>query len=60
MKLILNCITGKLDFIGMTSTEIDAYLKLDQTTPQTVINGTPQFNKGIAIKENEWVLLDGV
>jgi len=36
------------------------YLKLDQTTPQTVVNGAPQFNKGVTIKENEWVYLDGV
>ena len=27
----------------------DRYLKLDQTTPQTVINGKPIFDDGIAI-----------
>ena len=36
-----------------------AVLKLDQTTPQTVENGTPTFAKGIIIKADEWVYLDG-
>lgn len=32
--------------IGLTDTR---YLKIDQTTPQTVINGFPLFNSGIAL-----------
>jgi hypothetical protein len=55
----LNPITGKLDLIGMTPTEIEAYLKLDQTTPQNVINGAPQFDEGIVIKAAKRLYLDG-
>ena len=35
-------------------------LHLDQTTPQTVISGAPQFNEGITIKENKRIYLDGI
>lgn len=35
-------------------------LHRDQTTPQTVVNGAPQFNVGIKIKENQWIYLDGL
>ena len=59
MQIKLNPLTGKFDIVGMTDAEIAAYLKLDQTTPQTVINGAPQFNEAIVIKEDKWVYLDG-
>jgi len=37
---------------GGTNTDHDArYLKLDQTTPQTVDNGAPVFNLGITVGE---------
>ena len=36
------------------------YLKLDQTTPQTVVSGSPQFNEGLTIKENKRIYLDGI
>jgi len=41
------------------------YLKLDQTTPQTIISGTPIFNVGIksndavVIKAEKLLILDG-
>jgi len=41
------------------------YLKLDQTVPQTVINGAPIFNTGltsqgpIIIKAGQKLILDG-
>lgn len=37
----------------------DDYLKLDQTTPQTVENGAPQFDEGIEITEGKRIFLDG-
>ena len=36
----------------------DEYLKLDQTTPQTVENGAPQFDEGIEITEGKRIYLD--
>jgi hypothetical protein len=34
-------------------------LQLDQTTPQNVINGAPQFDEGITIKKDKFIYLDG-
>lgn len=34
-------------------------LHLDQTIAQTVINGTPEFHKGLIIKSGEKLILDG-
>ena len=50
----LNPITGELDLIGMTPAEAAAYLKLDQTTPQTIENGLPIFEDGISIYNANW------
>lgn len=36
-----------------------SYLKLDQTTPQHVINGAPQFDEGVVIKSGKKVVYDG-
>jgi len=36
------------------------YLLIDQTTPQTVVNGAPQFDEGVVIKANQKVYLDGL
>ena len=45
---------------GLDTTAGDArYLKLDQTTVQHVINDAPQFDKGITVKADEWLYLDG-
>jgi hypothetical protein len=60
MELVFNAVTGRFDLIGMTATEVEAYLKLDQTISQTVINGAPQFNEGITIKEEKRIYLDGL
>lgn len=49
----------KISQKGMTSTEKEAYLKLDQTTPQTVDNGAPHFDKGLIIKAGEKLIFDG-
>lgn len=58
MQLVLNAITGKFDIVGMTSAEVSAYLKLDQTTPQTVINGAPIFNVGVELKDDSILTSD--
>jgi len=57
----------KTDNIGDLSLAIgDArYLKLDQTTPQTVLNGQPVFDSGtknndnIILKAGKYLILDG-
>lgn len=59
MEMKLNPLTGRLDMIGMTATEAGLYLKLDQSTPQTVDNGMPHFNKGLIIKSGEKLIFDG-
>jgi len=48
----------------LTSTNVlnlgsGSFLKLDQTTPQTVENGSPSFNGGIIIKAGQKLILDG-
>lgn len=44
------------DKVGQTTADVasnDArYLKLSQTTPQTVINGAPTFNVGLSANDN--------
>ena len=35
------------------------YLKLDQSTAQNVIGGSPQFDEGLTIKEDKPIYLDG-
>ena len=35
-------------------------LLLDQTTPQKVISGSPQFDAGLTVSEDQWVYLDGL
>ena len=35
------------------------YLKLDQTSPQSVINNAPHFDEGIIIKTGKKLYLDG-
>lgn len=35
------------------------YFKLDQTTPQEIINGRPIFTQGLVIKEGERIYFDG-
>lgn len=59
MPYKFNPLTGKLDMVGMTATEKAAYLKLDQSTPQTVSNGRPVFNVGIKAN-NDVILKAGV
>lgn len=34
-------------------------LKIDQTTPQRIINGTPTFANGLIIKEGQKLIFDG-
>jgi hypothetical protein len=38
----------------------DGDLHVDQTTPQKVINGAPQFDAGLSVSEDQWVYLDGL
>ena len=44
MGLELNAVTGKLDKVQSLSSLDARYLKLDQTTAQTVTGGTPSFD----------------
>jgi hypothetical protein len=56
----LNVFTGVLDITGISQTQADLrYLKLDQTTPQNVINGSPEFDEGLTIKATKPLYLDG-
>jgi hypothetical protein len=57
--LKFNIFTGTFDIAGMTIGQMGEYLKLDQTTPQNVINGSPQFDEGLTIKADKRVYLDG-
>lgn len=36
-----------------------AFVALDQTTVQHIINGAPQFDEGLTVKKDKWVNLDG-
>lgn len=58
----INPHTRKLDIV-QTDAEIAVndgrYLKLDQTTPQDVINDAPHFQKGLVIKSGEKLVFDG-
>jgi len=64
MAWFKNPFTDRLDKYSNKSDDIsdlsDYYLKLDQTTPQTVVNGAPQFDEGVVIKANQKVYLDGL
>jgi hypothetical protein len=35
------------------------FLKLDQTTPQEIVNGMPIFTKGLVVKAGERIYFDG-
>lgn len=57
MPLTINPITGKPDIIGLTTISADArYLMLDQSIPQTIINGSPIFGEGLTVSDNKFVL----
>lgn len=43
MPAKVNPFTGKLDLVS----DVSGYLKLDQTTPQTITNGSPIISEGI-------------
>jgi len=47
MAFPLSTLGIPIDKVGMTSAEKAAYLKLDQTTPQTVVDGAPIFEDGV-------------
>jgi len=47
MSYVLNPFTGKLDAAGVTTETDPLSLHLDQTTPQSVINGQPNFKVGL-------------
>jgi hypothetical protein len=36
-----------------------SFLKLDQSTPQTIINGAPRFSNGLVIKSGQKLIFDG-
>jgi hypothetical protein len=43
----------------LTFVSSDSFLKLDQTTPQLVENGSPRFQEGITIKAGQKLYFDG-
>jgi len=43
MKLTFNPITGKFDYVSTADDFATDFLKLDQTTPQTIENGFPLY-----------------
>ncbi len=55
--------TGNLDKIGQTPSDIvennNRYLKLDQSSSQTVSNGAPVFAGGIIIRSGQRLVFDG-
>lgn len=53
MPYKINPFTSKFDDITLDTTAGDArYLKLDQTTPQTVSGGAPIFGAGLKANSN--------
>lgn len=50
---IFNPFTGNLDW----TISLDDYLKIDQTTPQTVENGAPTFDQGIKVTKDNYIVL---
>ena len=60
MSFKLNVFTGTFDIAGLSKVVADTYyLKLDQSTPQSVINGSPKFQEGITIKAGQKIIYDG-
>lgn len=60
MSVKYDKILAKLREKDLTTAEADAlYLKLDQTTQQSVINDAPIFEKGLIIKAGERIYFDG-
>jgi hypothetical protein len=62
MPYVFNPLTGKLDYYKKETdpvweSEKSGYFKLDQTTPQTVENGAPVFDKGIEITKDNYIVL---
>lgn len=57
MAFKFNPFTGTLDYY-VTGTDLGCLL-LDQTTPQEVINGSPEFDEGIKIRAGKKVIFDG-
>ena len=51
-----NPFTNKLDRYGDSTGSAGPFLKLDQSTPQSVENGLPIFEEGISIGNANWDL----
>ena len=50
MKVTFNPTTAELDFVGSGGTT-GSYLKLDQSSPQTITDGTPTFQDGEKVQK---------
>lgn len=60
MRKRFNAETGRGDWV-LTEEEVSALcLLINQASPQTIINGAPQFNEGAVIKQDRRIYLDGV
>ena len=60
MPFKFNPITGLIDYVDLSTTTANSkYLKLDQTIPQQVSNGSPEFNAGLTIKAGQPLYFDG-
>jgi hypothetical protein len=66
MEVKLNPLTGKFDLIGMTATEISAYVKIAGDTMTGALTITPvsgdtalKVNKDIKILAGQKIIFDG-
>ena len=60
MGFKLNPLGAPFDIAGLSKSAADLlYLKLDQTTPQTIDNGIPIVNQGIQISTTYKLVPDG-
>jgi len=57
MPYKFNPSTNNFDYYQEESDPLS--LHKDQTTPQKVINGAPQFDEGITVKKDKFLYLDG-
>lgn len=59
-NITANYYYGNASFMtGIPSPDLSAYLTLDQTTPQTIINGAPVFSKGLNVNADNQKIIMG-
>lgn len=49
---------GNHEYVDLPNPDLSGYFKLDQTTPQTITDGTPIFSNGLSVNaDNEKIIL---